>query len=316
MASIALPPIQMNGSDLQFGNVTVPLKTASSFWVINKKTHEICVYCHNGDYQTTFRLYLEKSENMHECIRAFMEQTDMKPSLFWIRSVKPIVEDTDEKGADVSDALSNATVEFTFMDPEELDYFQTHAMPLLEGFTIKTRVEGDNAHVATLSYNEPETTQHQVRRINDVFQRIIGQFGSSALNECLVELRDKRFPGEPRQMGGQACEEAWSREHLRDFDVTMQKMSERISMGYNTHVLAPVDEGNLQEWLATPEAQQGQQTKRYESYVLDLLSAALLEQPVDNTKVQPLMNLALAIPGFNVVAFMEKVGEMRKKLEP
>jgi hypothetical protein len=223
-------PIRMDGSNFQFGKVDIPLDKATCFWVGDKKHHRIHVYLRNGDYQTTLRLFLETQENMHKCIELLLNNPKLKPSLFDISSIKPQLRDD-----------APAVVEFGFILEADAEYAATYIPPLLDP---DIRLEREEKKV-TLSYEKAEARDVQIKRINEVFQKIKSRFVASGVNESLERLKWPFFPWEAKP----AQHEEMRLDQIKEFNITSRGVIQEIDFRDNVQIEIPVDPTEFLTWV-------------------------------------------------------------------
>lgn len=223
-------PIHMSGSSFQFGKVEIPFDKATCFWVGDKKHHRIHVYLRNGCTQTTLRLFLETQENMHRCIELFLKNPKLKPSLFDISSIKPQLRDGEP-----------AVVEFGFIREDDAVYAATYIPFLLDP---DIRLEREEKKI-TLSYEKAETRDVQIKRINEVFQKIKSHFVASGVNESLERLKWPIFPWEEKA----ARHEEMHLDQIKEFNITSRGLVQEIDFRDNVQIEIPVDPSEFLTWV-------------------------------------------------------------------
>lgn len=185
---------------LQIGEVSLPLEGAHSFWVNNKKNHEITVYYNTGSHQTAVRLFLGSAAAMHQCISYFLNNTNMWPNILTFRDVKPIVSEVSEPGK------PSASIHFEFNTQEDMDFFLRHYSPYISEYTSTLGCRhgmecgtkyGNVMHdyVTVTTYNETDTKEEKIEKINKLFGEIKVLFGDSGISDALQRNQDPKFPG-------------------------------------------------------------------------------------------------------------------------
>lgn len=284
MASGASFPIHLNGTDLQFGSVTIPLDTATCFWVGDKIRHRVHVYLHTGEFQTTLRLFLESAENLRACIDAFRQMPKIKPCIFYISSVKPIVSDQ-----------TLAKVEFKFMDLVDRDFFAEFARPILGAEWSVEKWAGNDPFTASVTYYAPDTKENQIVKINQMLKRIKYRFVASGINDALRRLKDRDFPPEPIQDHPKPL----LLDHIREYSITRDGAVEELDMIADTPVQIPIDMREVEEWILNPQSQLSKEIGQLDR--LRLRVQRLLEmQPLNMQEISPLIRAAFSIKGFDI----------------
>ena len=292
MSSPTPSHIRVPGTDFQLGPVTVPLKKTTSFEV-NHKTHTIDLHCMTGEYKTTFRLYLETTQKLNNCIRLFMGNSKMPASLLRIYAVIPVIlpdYDTDKKMMLSTKKIAN--VSFFFNGKEEMDSFVSYYAPLFPGFEVN-RNDDEVYRCIHLSSKEKGSETDQIKKLNDAFQRITeSRMGDSGLSQALSDRKDSLFPSKPTQY--EAKSEDWSREYSRHYEVKSNEISEIIQMG-NKNVSIKPTQKEIEAWLANPAELKGQGQERFLAYLKNEWN-----KPNNNEALKPLLNDALDNPAFNL----------------
>ncbi len=174
--------IEIRGSDLHLKNVKLPLKTATSFCISGQTT--IHLYLTHGAYQTILRLSLKDAANMRQCVTALLTRPSIKPALFWVSQVAPVLR--NQKAARVF---------FKFCDEFNLQCFQDWVKE--PGWTIEAKVHTRGIFARLTHQTEEPGEEDRVRRINNLFSAIRDRFCATEIDKALKLLENPRFPHQP-----------------------------------------------------------------------------------------------------------------------
>lgn len=176
MANPALFPIQVS-TTFRFGPTVFQLDKAESF-TVNHKDHTIDIY--NKD-ASKFQLIFENVQKMYDCIDVFLNQTQMRPSLFHVQNVHaPIHQYQDGEWIGV--------VDLDFETESERDlcstlYGKFYSFPI---YSINRgyRVAGE-VYDVQICLKETTSKEEQIVRIGALFQNVMTRFGESGIMDAL-----------------------------------------------------------------------------------------------------------------------------------
>lgn len=194
-----------------------------------------------------------------------LKYSKIKPALFYFRKVTPILTPIPNEIFSYEDFpidQEEASIEFEFLDPEDLENFKKCMTPHVSDAVFSQGIKNDGTTpFATISLGQ-QTKSDQINRIHAIFNLIRSKFARTGINEALHDLKDPDFPVQENQSIIPKTQN-WVLDHYRYYTVRQNSISEQLFTPGKPLVEIPVDPKEYADWLKSPNSQVGLQAKKY-----------------------------------------------------